>query len=442
MQNLILLLGSLFFYAWGGVSFTAILIFSILINFLIGLQISKNLDTPKAKYWLTFGVMINLGILGFFKYANFFVENINPLLESLKIGGMSLRKVVLPLGISFFTFQAISYLVDVYRKTVPVQRHFEKLALYIAFFPQLIAGPIVRYETLAQQLDHRQRRLEDFAIGVERFIIGLAKKVLIANNVAMVGDKIFGFSSDTLTTDLAWLGILCYSLQIYFDFSGYSDMAIGLGRMFGFRIPENFNFPYAANSIRDFWRRWHISLSTWFRDYLYIPLGGSRGSEYRTYFNLFVVFLLTGFWHGASWTFIIWGLFHGFFLIIERIGFDKILKKIGPFSHVYTLLVVIIGWVFFRIDNLEKSFEYCHALFSFNGFNEEYSIKQLDKHFFTVFSLGVLFSVPCYKYVKAKWSFFQKDFTLLKSFGLTLLLVLCMLYIAADSYNPFIYFRF
>jgi len=314
-QNGLLLFASLFFYAWGGVSYTAILAASILLNYFIGIQIEKRRE---SKWPLILGGFINISLLAVFKYANFAALNLNYLLEQLHIAPINLPTILLPLGISFYTFQAISYLFDVKRAIVPAQRSLTKLGLYIALFPQLIAGPIVRYHDINVQLDHRKRDWTSLTIGLQVFIIGLGKKVLLANNFGALADEIFQHNSTMLTAGDAWLGLMCYSLQIFFDFSGYSEMAIGLGKLFGFDLPVNFNYPYIARSVKEFWRRWHITLSTWFRDYLYIPLGGNKKGNFATYRNLLLVFFTTGLWHGASWNFILWGLWHGFFLILER----------------------------------------------------------------------------------------------------------------------------
>ncbi len=359
------------------------------------------------------------------------------------------------MGISFFTFQAISYIVDVYKGETKVQKSLLSLALYISLFPQLIAGPIVRYHDVAQQIDYRSHSVNLFSSGVIRFIIGLSKKVLIANSLAEIADNAFALTAYEITAPVAWIGILAYSLQIYFDFSGYSDMAIGLGRMFGFRFLENFNYPYIARNMRNFWQRWHISLSSWFRDYVYIPLGGSiNQSKVKILMNLFMVFLLTGIWHGASWNFIVWGLFHGVFLIVERIGLAKILKKTWrPFQHLYTIFVILISWVFFRAENLSDSIIYLKGMFGYNGwYTNEFMFNQLISSKFNVFILllGVLFAAPIYPAFKKKFIYFSRgQFKMLSKalyinevIILLFLMCLCVLKIAATTYDPFIYFRF
>ena len=316
LNNTVLLIASLTFYAWGEPRFLLVMLFTILINYVVGILIenSSNRSSFQNKFVLTVGILLNLSILGYFKYFNFIVENIGYVFKV----NFDLVKVVLPLGISFYTFQSLSYLVDIYRGEAKAQKNIFKLALFITLFPQLIAGPIVKYQEICDQLDNRKVYFDDLIYGVKRFIIGLSKKMLIANTCGEIADKIFIQNPENFSTSVAWLGAISYTLQIYFDFSGYSDMAIGLGHIFGFKFKENFNYPYISKTITEFWRRWHISLSTWFKQYLYIPLGGNRISLKRTYVNLFIVFLATGVWHGASWNFVVWGLWNAFFIIIER----------------------------------------------------------------------------------------------------------------------------
>ncbi|MEM9528231.1 MAG: MBOAT family O-acyltransferase, partial [Bacteroidota bacterium] len=333
---------SILVYAWGGVSYTGILLSSILLNYTVGLRLTG----PKKRTWLTLGIILNLSVLGYFKYTMFAVAEANALLRLVQIPAFDLPRIALPLGISFYTFQAISYLIDTYRGTTLPQRNLAKLGLYISFFPQLIAGPIVRYQDMIAQIRQRERSWALTAEGLRRFLIGLAKKVLIANTLATVVEEIFALDFTGMDALTAWVGVLLYAGQLYFDFSGYSDMAIGLGLLFGFRLPENFRFPYASTSIRDFWRRWHITLGAWFRDYLYIPLGGSRGEKCLTLRNLLLVFLATGFWHGAAWAFVLWGLWHGLFIILER-------QNWWPFRGIpYAFIVVILGWVLFRTESV------------------------------------------------------------------------------------------
>jgi alginate O-acetyltransferase complex protein AlgI len=362
LRNAVLLVASLFFYAWGEQGFVLLLLTSIGLNHVFGIWIDRWRARPSVRFVVGAAVAANLMFLGAFKYANFLADNWNALFGAF-LPRIEIDPVHLPLGISFFTFQALTYVIDIYRGEAPAQRGLLRTALYISLFPQLVAGPIVRYHTIAARLAHRVVTRSGFAEGVRRFVIGLGKKVLLANGLAVPADAIFAIPDEALTFELAWAGVLCYTLQIYFDFSGYSDMAIGLGRMFGFRFPENFQYPYASRSIREFWRRWHISLSSWFRDYLYIPMGGSRVSPLRTQLNLLAVFFLCGLWHGASWNFVVWGLFHGCFLAAERSAFGRWLDRAWrPLRHAYVLLVVVVGWVFFRAETLPQALAYLGAM--------------------------------------------------------------------------------
>lgn len=449
-RNLFLLIASLIFYAWGELYFVALMLASIAMNFVIGSIISQRVAVAEkqraAKYWLGAGITANLALLGYFKYANFLAENWNLVAAHLGSGAVNPDAVHLPLGISFFTFQAMSYLIDVYRGEAKHDRNPINIALYIALFPQLIAGPIIRYHDVSEQLRDRVMSIDLAYSGLRRFVYGLAKKVLIANPLGEVADQIFAVNGNDLTTPVAWLGIACYTLQIYFDFSGYSDMAIGLGRMLGFRFLENFNYPYIATSIQDFWRRWHISLSNWFRDYLYIPLGGNRVGFARTYFNLVIVFFLCGLWHGASWNFVIWGLLHGAFLVIERAGFSRVLKTLpAGIAHLYTLLAVMIGWVFFRAETLPEALAYLKAMFVPGSGNAalHYPAQYIDSHLMIVLVLGVLLATPVGKICHQRWlhpAGGMGELTTLAS--LSTLFLLCLLSLAAGAYNPFIYFRF
>jgi alginate O-acetyltransferase complex protein AlgI len=398
---------------------------------------------------LTGAVALNVLLLGAFKYANFFVDNLNALVSGLGMQPYELAPVHLPIGISFFTFQALTYVVDVYRRDAPVQRDPLRVALYISLFPQLIAGPIVRYRQVAAQLEHRAARIADVAAGLERFVIGLGKKVVVANTLAAPADAIFAIPAGELEPAVAWLGLACYALQIYFDFAGYSDMAIGLGRCFGFTFPENFDWPYVSRSLREFWRRWHMSLSTWFRDYLYIPLGGNRRRPVRTVLNLFAVFLLCGLWHGASWNFVIWGAIHGAFLSIERTRVGDWLARAPRFAQqLYTLGVVLLAWVFFRADDLSHSFSYLSALF---GLTETGSTVYplalyIDAQVSTMFVLASLslFAPVCSLLDRCRrheslWHFPGATARLL---AINLMLILCGMSLVAGTHNPFIYFRF
>ena len=452
LNNIVLLSMSLLFYAWGEVFYVGVMFASILANYIFGRLIDRA-SSKGARRYLACGIIVNVGLLISFKYANFLVDNINIGLSLLNISTISLNPVHLPIGISFFTFQAISYIVDVYRKEAACQENIIGLALYISLFPQLIAGPIVRFHDVHEQISARTHSMELFAGGTKRFIYGLAKKMLIANPLGQVADNVFSLSGHALTMPLAWIGVLAYTLQIYFDFSGYSDMAIGLGRMFGFRFLENFNYPYIAASVREFWRRWHISLSTWLRDYLYIPMGGSRVRTLRVYTNLVIVFMVTGIWHGASWNFLIWGLFHGFFLAIEHAGFSDILSKIWkPIQHAYLLSVVILGWVFFRADTLTGALAYLHAMVDMQNYQTTHLqfAQVLSHEAVYAFMGGCFFSAPIYVWIKKRLSRTiqirpVKNGMLIKlseQVVLWCLMVLSMVKVAASTYNPFIYFRF
>ncbi len=461
LRNLLLLAASLLFYAWGEKYLVAIMLLSITANWLFGLWLAREMDRGKGKAVVVWSSIFNLGLLVLFKYIDWIFELVGlPLIGTFLPADSGLRelflnpdgRVRLPIGISFFTFQAFSYVLDVYRRDAPVERSWFRVALYVSLFPQLIAGPIVRYLDVADQIRQRAMTEDGFAYGIRRFVIGLGKKMLIANLVAEVADKIFGIPAVELTAPVAWLGILCYTLQIYFDFSAYSDMAIGLGHMFGFRFLENFNFPYISRSITEFWRRWHISLSTWFRDYLYIPMGGNRHGSARTYFNLVTVFFLCGLWHGASFVFVIWGLWHGVFLVIERLGLARWLEKSRPVAHVYTLLVAMIGWVFFRAVDSQQALQYLAAM---AGLNDADPLLHQAAHFtdaeiWTAIIAGVIGSTPWLPALVNWWKGLaaqgrQGLSVTLEYLSIPLLLFVffeCALKLAAGSYNPFIYFRF
>lgn len=442
-RNTVLLIASLLFYAWGEGAYLLIMLASIGLNHWLGLKMDDAQQKRPRKYWLITALVFNLGLLAFFKYANFLADNLNILLAGLDLAPVHLSPVHLPIGISFFTFQAISYILDVYWRKVSAQTDVLKLGLYIALFPQLIAGPIVRYTQIREALDQRKTLLEERLEGIQRFIIGLAKKVLIADTLGRVADQIFALPTEALEASTAWLGILAYTFQIYYDFSGYSDMAIGLGQVFGFRFPENFNYPYISRSLREFWRRWHISLSSWFRDYLYIPLGGNRQSATRTFFNLGLVFFLCGLWHGASWNFIVWGLFHGLFLILERTAFGKYLRVLpGWLQHIYLLSLVVISWVFFRAEDITHAIHYLGSLFGAAENARYYPGLFLHQEILLTFLLAIAFAGPVFpkfqKWIADKSIFFQ-------GFYLTALLGLflwSLTTIMASSYQAFIYFRF
>lgn len=448
LHNPMLLVASLFFYGWGEPRMFFLLPVSILLNWWFGIRIAKQRDarqTRDAKQSLIQAVVLNLGILLTVKYADFFVENLNIVLGRVGVPEVPAPGISLPIGVSFFTFQAMSYVIDVYRGDSPACRSLLALATWKSFFPQLIAGPIVRYNDLRDQLGDHRATVSMFAQGVERFIIGLAKKMIIANTAAATADRIFALPPDELTAGTAWLGAVCYALQIYFDFSGYSDMAIGLCRMFGFRIKENFNYPYAARSVTDFWRRWHISLSTWFRDYLYIPLGGNCVSSGRVYLNLLIVFVLCGFWHGASWAFIVWGLFHGTFLVVERMGLGRVLERAPSLiCRAYTLLAVLVGWVFFRAETPGNA---VHVLRAMAGLSDAPASLHpaslyLDLRLVVVMACGVIGSGPFVPWLKRLCSGTGSVAAYAGVAALGGLFLISAMLMAADTYNPFIYFRF
>ncbi len=447
LKNYVVLLFSIFFYAWGGPKFIFILLASVYVNFLIVKQLDKS-EKHSTKRWLTgLSIAINIGLLAYFKYANFFVENFNASLQHFGFSTVEWVKVVLPIGISFYTFQTLTYSVDVYRNVHKPLKKVSDYALYIIMFPQLIAGPIVRYTFIADQIVDRKADYNDRLVGFYRFAIGLAKKVLIANVMGAKADAILSMNFSQIDSTTAWIGILAYTFQIYFDFSGYSDMAIGLGRMIGFKFPENFNNPYISKSITEFWRRWHMTLGDWMKNYLYIPIGGNRvKTKRRLYFNLWFVFLVSGFWHGAEWNFIIWGAFHGTFLIIERLFLSKWLHKAGnAVSVLYAFFVTVMGWVIFRIEDYRSAFIFYGKLFSFKFSPLNWS----DNHdFFTFFILAALFSffvlLPGGK--KFQQNIFYADYNKRKLALMfvvsVILLVLSVAGITTTGFNPFIYFRF
>ncbi|MEF2889427.1 MBOAT family protein [Turicibacter sanguinis] len=441
LHNLLLLGFSLLFYTFGEPKYILLMLISIAMNYLFGLLVDFVKTKNQKRLIVTITVLTNLLILGYFKYFNFFIESINNLFNA---NIFELKDIILPIGISFYTFQALSYVVDLYRGDIKVQKNIFNLALYISFFPQLIAGPIIKYHDIDKQIIYRETSLVKMAYGIKRFIYGLGKKVIISNSLAMVADQILNIETYNLSTVLVWVAMICYTLQIYFDFSGYSDMAIGLGKMFGFDFIENFNYPYTSKSIQEFWRRWHISLSTWFKEYLYIPLGGNRKGVVRTYLNLLIVFFATGFWHGAGFNFIFWGLFHGFFQILERLGLNKLLKKIGIFSNLYVILVVIVGWVFFRANNFEHAMQLLKIMF-FPQTNSTYSIFQfIDIKIIILIIFAILFSgvIQRRKQKLLDYLYNENEFRYKEILILFLILLSCQILLVSNSYNPFIYFRF
>ncbi len=441
LQNVFLFLVSIGFYAWGEPKFVFILLCSIFMNWIFGLLIDKFRDSKiKSKIIIFAMLLMNLSIIFVFKYLTFTLTNV----KKIAYTNWNIPDIALPIGISFFTFQAISYVIDIYRKKGEVQKNPLNVGLYISFFPQLVAGPIVRYETIAEQIANRKESLKDFSYGANRFIIGIIKKVLIANNVALVADMAYtllGYGK--LSMAMAWLGAVCYTLQIYYDFSGYSDMAIGLGRMFGFHFDENFDYPYISKSISEFWRRWHISLGTWFRDYVYIPLGGSRVSTVRLYGNLFIVWLLTGIWHGANWTFIFWGLLYFVMLSFEK-SFDMDKKEnLKILRHAYTMLFVIFGWVLFRATSIIDAKAYFTTMLmpTSNGIVDPEFIFYV-KEFWVFVILGILFATPLLpKIEKTKFAGTKIGQTIYIS-GLLFLFLGVISYLVKGAYNPFIYFNF
>lgn len=442
LKNLFLLLTSLAFYTFGEKELVLIILASTVVDYFAGLIMDKGYK----KSGLALSIFINLSLLIYFKYANFIFENYHYVLQTLGYEGnnlYNLPNIVLPLGISFYTFQTMSYTIDVYRGKVKANYNYINFATYVTFFPQLIAGPIVRYKDIQKQLTERRQNTKQFGEGVERFIIGLAKKMIIANNLAYLADSIFATPTEYLSTSSAWIGVIAFSFQIYYDFSGYTDMAIGLGKMFGFEFPENFKYPYISKSIREFWRRWHITLSTWFRDYLYISLGGNRKGNAKTYANLIIVFFITGLWHGASYNFLIWGLLHGLFLIIERLGFDKVLVRLGKtFSHIYTLFILAITWVFFKTETLTDAFNFIKQLFSFTKIEDVHFVSYyLTSEVIIAFIFAIIFSFPIYSLVENKVKS-KLLYAYLKPIFLISIFLISIMYIAIDSYNPFIYFRF
>ena len=449
-RNLVALIGSLLFYMWGAPMFFWLLLALLVGNFFIVKRMNADLPASSRKSLLIASLIINLGVLAYFKYANFFVDNLNAALTGLNWGSLNWMSVALPIGISFFTFQSITYTLDVYwKRHAPLEKATDYL-LYILLFPQLIAGPIIRFNTIADEIKDRSANYtRDYKLsGLYLFIIGLAKKVLIANQIGEQVDQIFAIEGE-VSAYLSWMGIVAYSMQIYFDFAGYSDMAIGLGKMLGFNFPENFKSPYTSKSITEFWRRWHITLGAFMRDYLYIPLGGSRASKIqRVYFNLIIVFLLSGLWHGASWNFVIWGGWHGLFLIIERAFLLKWFKKVPSlFKLIYTYAVVLVGWVFFRAETLAAASTYLGNMISFRKMDLANTL-ELPPEFYTFLIIGLVFAfITLWNFGKRLEGFFftlqfsAKQFLSLAPLYL-ILLILSMSYIAASDFNPFIYFRF
>lgn len=456
-RNLILLAASLFFYAWGEGVYVLLMLASIVINYSAGRLITRHRGSSLCQIDFIVAILLNLSILVFFKYANFVTDNVNTLFALWGLPRIDLTPIRLPIGISFFTFQALSYVIDVYRGRAEYQKNIINLALYISLFPQLIAGPIIRYQDIAKEIIIRKICINDLSEGIQRFILGLSKKVLLANPLAVIVDHIFLLPQTELTLTLSWLGALCFTLQIYYDFSGYSDMAIGLGRMFGFHFLENFNYPYISKSIREFWRRWHISLSTWFRDYVYIPLGGGRKGNSRTYLNLVIVFLLCGLWHGAAWTFILWGFYHGFFIILERTRIGEFLRDCcSPFQTLVTMFIVVVGWVIFRCDSIGIAMDYLAVMFGYTQLATDTVLLSalLDNKISFEICVAIVLAFPIFPSLikhgnclldRLRGPIFQIVSTAtlsIKYIALIALLYFSIISLAAGVYNPFIYFRF
>lgn len=442
-----MLISSIFFYAWGAPDFIFIVLGATVIDFFIVNQVHASGDKKHKRGWLLFSLILNLGLLAYFKYANFFVDNVNVLLRTLGFDTVAWTEIALPIGISFYIFQSITYAVDVYRGINPPVKKISHYLLYILSFPQMIAGPIVKYNQIAHQLPERHETSDDRLLGFYRFCIGLGKKVLIANGLAVYADQVLNGDIAGLSTATVWVGVIAYTFQIYFDFSGYSDMAIGLGRMIGFRFPENFDSPYLSRNISEFWRRWHMTLGGFMKEYLYIPLGGSRvKSVPRLYVNLAIVFLLSGLWHGASWNFVLWGAFHGLFLVMDRIFLVNLLNRTGAVvSTLITFFIVMIGWAIFRMENVEAMKMVLAKLFAFD-FS---SLIQLSPEYFILLFAAVFFSVITASKIgrrAEKFFFYQETVSAGSHLALfviaLLLLVMSVAGIAASDFNPFIYYRF
>ena len=440
-RNIILLIFSLLFYAWGEPKYILLMILTILVVYVFGLLIDKceiKKLYKKKKIYLIMVLVLLIGSLIIFKYSNFVLENVNNLFV-LEFRSLN---ILLPIGISFYTFQIMSYIIDLYNNKIRVQKNILSLALYVSLFPQLIAGPIVRYETIENEIGKRKESFNDVVCGTKRFIIGLSKKVIIANQMALIADMVFNKYTDAFGTSIIWIGILAYTFQIYFDFSGYSDMAIGLGRIFGFHFLENFNYPYISTSITEFWRRWHISLSSWFKDYVYIPLGGNKVSKIKKIRNIIVVWLLTGLWHGAAWNFIIWGLFYGLLLLLEKQIFKN--KKSHKFiGFIYTFIIVMIGWMIFRSNSLYELTLFLKEMFIYKKTdwltvlsNNLYYLKSI------IFIIpAAIFSTPLLKIIHGKYCK-NTFYIVLENLFLIALIVICIINLISSNYNPFIYFRF
>ncbi len=443
-QNALLLIASLLFYAWGEPKYIFLMLISITINYISGLVIARcEKRSANAKIALAVSVIINLLLLGYFKYYTFVADTLHSVFNNEILPPLN---ILLPIGISFYTFQAMSYIIELYRSSISVQKSWFRLALYISFFPQLIAGPIVQYSVVEKNLSKRSITHSQTVYGIKRFIYGFSKKVILANAFAAKADEVFALAPADMSTALAWLAAIYYALQIYYDFSGYSDMAIGLGYMFGFSFPENFNYPYISKTITEFWRRWHISLSSWFKEYLYIPLGGNRKGQARTLINLFIVFLATGIWHGASMQFLFWGIYYGIILLLERLFLKNILKKIpAVFGHLYSLVLIMVGWVIFRAPGLNSGLAIIKNMFIPTDGNIAYPVlRYIDARMVVLIIIGILLSGVVQSlfsnYKEALFS--QKENSVLQVAVLLSLCFVCLMLLVSNTYNPFIYFRF
>lgn len=446
LRNAILFITSLVFYSWGEQKYVYLMLFSTVVDYVHGMLVYKYKqkgESKKAKMCVILSVIINLSLLGFFKYTDFFIGSVN------NVFGLSIEflNVALPIGISFYTFQTMSYTLDIYMKDEEPQRNIIDFGAYVAMFPQLIAGPIVQYNTVAKELRERKETIDDFAIGIKYFVCGLGKKVLLANNIGFVWTSIKGIQGPDMSVVLAWLGIICFALQIYYDFSGYSDMAIGIGKMLGFNFPINFNYPYMSKSVTEFFRRWHMTLGKWFRDYVYIPLGGNRHGIYKQIRNILIVWFLTGFWHGAAYNFVLWGIYFGVLLIIEKTFLLDLLKKLpAVISHIYTLFVVLIGWVLFEFETVTGIAQYLRYMFGIDcSFINDYSVYMVINNIviLLICSIGAI-SVP--RDFATKLSKRIEKNTVLtilfENISMVVVLLICIIYIVAGNYNPFLYFRF
>ena len=441
-KNIILLIFSLIFYAWGEPIYILLMVFSSVVDYFNGVMIYKNKNNlKKKKLFLIFSIMVNLSLLGFFKYIDFIIKNINDIFNIY----IPLLRLVLPIGISFYTFQTMSYSIDVYRGEVKPEKNFLNFMTYVSMFPQLIAGPIVRYETIAKELHKREINYNKFSEGFLRLLRGIFKKVLIANNVGYLFTLITNMPINEVTQSLGLLAIIAFTFQIYFDFSGYSDMAIGMGKMLGFTYLENFNYPYIATSITDFWRRWHISLSSFFKDYVYIPLGGSRVNKILNIRNIFIVWLLTGIWHGAEWNFILWGVYYGIILLIEKFILKDVIDKFPKWlKHIYTLIFVLIGWIIFAFDDMTMLKDYFKIILGINTKFIDSNFLFYFKNYFIILIIATIFSMPVYHIIEEKILNIKNKYisNTLITISYLVLFIISLAYLVADTYNPFLYFRF